>query len=160
MSDASLTPSTEDSEGSEPTLRRMVDRAVAELRRGDAVMMRPDRGPALLIHAAELADRATMERITRLTGHRPMLIVTGQRAVSLGIWNDPTGVAVVAGGADEDPEAILDLVDPARVLSTHHRAGPVPAELRSGALAACRLLKLARLLPAVLASPVERPMPA
>ena len=53
MSDASLTPSTEDSEGSEPTLRRMVDRAVAELRRGDAVMMRPDRGPALLIHAAD-----------------------------------------------------------------------------------------------------------
>ncbi|MCB9959586.1 MAG: GTP cyclohydrolase II [Rhodospirillaceae bacterium] len=138
----------------------MVDRAVAELRRGDAVMMRPDRGPALLIHAAELADRTTMDRIARLTGHRPMLIVTGQRAVSLGIWSDPTGVAVVAGGADEDPEAILDLVDPARVLTTHHRARPVPAELLSGALAACRLLKLARLLPAVLASPVERPVPA
>ena len=156
----SPTPGEPAAAGQAPGQRRMVDRAVAELRRGEAVMVRPNRGPALVIHAAELADPDTMARIGQLTGRAPMLIVTGQRAVSLGIWSDPTGVVVVEGGADEDPRAILNLADPARTLTSPHPARPVPDDLRDGADAACRLLKLARLLPAVLASPVERPMPA
>ena len=140
--------------------RRRVDRAIAELRRGDAVMVRPDRGPALMIHAAELADPDTIAAIAAATGRPPMLIVTGQRAVSLGIWDDPTGVVVIDGGAGDDPRAILDLADPARALSTRRSARAIDADLASGALAACRLLKRARLLPAVLAAPVDRPVPA
>lgn len=141
---------------------RAVDRAVGDLRRGDPVLVRPDSGPALLIAAAESVSDHSLDRLERLTGRVPGVVLTAPRARSLG-FRVP----------DEGSVAWLDLDLPISVDKVRALADPVapsPAGLadtpptrwidgtsRDGAVAAARLLKLARLLPAALAVPVDRP---
>ena len=144
--------------------RRSVQRAVADLRRGDPVLMRPDRGPALLIQAAETATTDSAAALRALSGRPILLLLTAQRAVSLGLWTDPTGVVALDVDTDMDPAVIGALADPTAdpgngplVRPTVHH---LPSDLVEGAVAASRLLKLARLIPAALATPVERPFPA
>jgi len=141
---------------------RAVDRATGDLRRGDPVLVRPDVGPALLVMAAESATDQGLDRMIALGGGLPSIILTGQRAVTLGLDKRADGVlqlslstrpAAVLVQALADP---LDSVPPG---SLGNITGPHFAEnSKTGAVAATRLLKLARLLPAALAIEVERPL--
>ncbi|NNG04098.1 MAG: GTP cyclohydrolase II [Inquilinus sp.] len=149
-----------------PALRqvslRAVDRACGDLRRGDVVLVRPDSGPALLVQASESVTPEAIERMTALTGRAPAVAITRQRSAAIGLEADGDGVLLLEPGPAlsaglvrmlADPEAA---VDPTALADLPRRR--IAAAARDGAVAATRLTKLARLLPAALVAPVERPL--
>ncbi len=146
---------------------RATDRAASDLRRGDFVLVRPDAGPALLVQAGELVTADGIERMRRLTGQPPAVILTLQRAAALGLCDLPGdklsgGVMRLDPASRLTPELVRDLADPTRFVDPATLAGIpctiIPAGSRDGAVAAAGLCKLARLLAAALAAPVERPL--
>ncbi len=141
---------------------RAVDRASGDLRRGDFVLVRPDRGPALLIQASESATPESLARMATLSGVTPSVIVTRQRAAAIGLCEDVDGVTRLDPGDRLNADLVHRLCDPeARIDADALKGIPcrtIAAGSRDGAVAVTRLAKLARLLPAVVAAPVERPL--
>ena len=141
---------------------RAVDRAAGDLRRGDFVLVRPDDGPALLALAAESATDAGLARMQTLTDTVPALVITLQRAAALGLSRDVAGVMWIAFDDVPDAELVRALCDPARVVDPDRLCGlscrAAGIDDRNGAVAVARLAKLARLLPAALVAPVDRPL--
>ncbi|MEO1226786.1 MAG: GTP cyclohydrolase II [Pseudomonadota bacterium] len=141
---------------------RAVDRATGDLRRGDPVLVRPDVGPALLIMAAESAADQALDRMISLGGGVPSIILTGQRAVTLGLSRKPDGVLLLRLAKRPEAAWIRAMADPLESVpegSLNGLEGPhFDEDSKTGAVAATRLLKLARLLPAALAIEVERPL--
>ncbi len=146
---------------------RAVDRVSGDLRRGDAVLLRPDRGPALLLQAAELATEDSLTTLERLAGRKPGVILTAQRMAALGLGRDADSVTRLESDHMPSAAQIRDLADPTRpidaetlaVLATLRRAD-APADSRDGTAAATRLAKLARLLPALVVVDIDRPLGA
>ena len=141
---------------------RMVERAISDLRRGDLVLVRPDSGPALLIQAAEAASESSLARFAALAGAAPAVALTAQRAVALGLQNDAAGVVWIEPGDALDAPLLRALSDPTQEVSADRidslARRLIPPGDPDGANAAVALSKLARLLPAVLAAPVDRPL--
>ncbi len=141
---------------------RAVDRASGDLRRGDFVLVRPDAGPALLIQASESATPESLDRMTALSGVTPSVIVTRQRAAAIGLCDDVDGVTQLDPGERLNAELVRSLCDPESTIDAAQLDGipcrTIAAGSRDGAVAVTRLAKLARLLPAVVAAPVERPL--
>jgi GTP cyclohydrolase II len=137
-----------------PSTLVAVDRAVAELRRGDMVVLQSADGTAALVLAAEAANGETLARLARLAARPPCVVLTGRRAAILGLAAED-GVAVIAAPGGLTAARIRTLADPLDAgrpgpgLSA--LAGPPP----SWAAAAIALVKLARLLPSavVVAAP-------
>lgn len=134
---------------------RAVDRVVAELRRGDPVVLEAKDG-VLVVRSAEEVTPAVLDRMAALGG-RSLLVVTATRAAALGLA--VTSPAVVLSRAPGfDAAGIRALAGPdfqerpdlTGILTTEAEAGGRMA-------AAVALAKLARLLPAVL---VAEPHPA
>lgn len=141
---------------------RAVERAAGELRRGDPVLVRPDQGPAMLALAAETASAESIARVSRLTGRVPWIVLTGQRAVALGLSDDPGGVLRIALNTLPDSATVQALADPTRWVQAPELADcqrtPIPSDARDGEVEVARLTKIARLLPAALVVPVDRPL--
>jgi GTP cyclohydrolase II len=123
-----------------------VDRAIADLRRGALVLLGGPHGTAGLIQAAETAGPEGSARMAEIAGAAPLLLITAQRAASLGI----------AGAAERVPTAgVAELADPTsgrREVSGKPTSAPSPGGLDAAAI---DLTKLARLLPAVLIAPLD-----
>jgi len=137
-----------------PDLRalRQVDRAITDLRRGGFVLLR-DGGTALLAQAAEAVSQESLLRLTSLAGELLVLVLTRRRAAALGLAEPPRD----KGGAvllPIDPEAgaaeLRDLADPGAAKAERVPLGPV-GSATAITDAAVELVKLARLLPAVVA---------
>src|SRR6202046_1945008 len=135
-----------------------VNRAVGDLRRGDAVLLR-DGDSAALIQAAETIDDEGLARATAWTGSAARLATTRRRAVALDLAPLATAsaaVVVLTLLADGDAAFLNELADPTVV-----RQVPSPpialedAPEHSIATAAIELAKLARLLPAVAMFAIE-----
>ncbi len=134
-----------------------VDRAVAELRRGGFVVVRPSSGTTMVVQAAEAVTTESLARLAQLAGAAPVLAVTGRRAAVLGLAEaGPTAVQVTRDGGLEATD-IKRMADPC--VSAE---GPLPAGLAAVAVApesglggAVALAKLARLLPAAVAAPLS-----
>ena len=138
--------------------RESVERAVADLRRGSAVViLNPDQTPrdAILIRAAETVATWPLPYFRDLDG--PVsLVVTGRRAAVLGL-SEPAAKAVqltVDGALTAerlrpliDPQADTGNIPPAGVRAQAADHGP--------SAAAIRLAKIARLLPAVIVTSLE-----
>jgi len=129
-----------------------VDRAVAEIRRGSAVVVTTAAG-GLLARAAETldADGAPLAFFSRPGVGELTVAVTGRRAAILGLA-EPSAPAVVLGrSGGMTVEDVLALIDPkaeqAHVPLPGITAAPAGAD--SAVLTAVRLSKIARLLPAV-----------
>jgi GTP cyclohydrolase II len=134
-----------------------VNRAVGDLRRGDAVLLR-DGETAALIQAAETICDDSLARARSWTGARPLLATTRRRAVALGLAPAETAyAATVVLRPEPDVDAALpnELADPIAV-----RQAPLPPIVleevpqRGIPTAAIELAKLARLLPAVVLLPI------
>jgi GTP cyclohydrolase II len=134
-----------------------VNRAVGDLRRGDAVLLR-DGEAAALIQAAETICDDGLARARRWTGATPLLATTRRRAVALGLAPAETASAatvVLRPEPDVDATLLNELADPIAV-----RQAPLPpivleeAPQRGIPTAAIELVKLARLLPAIVLFPV------
>ena len=139
---------------------RAADRAMADLRRGSELLLHGPDGTAALIQAAEGVSDASLAQLSGLSGTAPLLVLTQQRASTLGIpAAEPNREVVTLGTANLRAETVAELADPTT------KPGPVPAEhLAPAAMApdveplaeaAVALAKMARLLPAVLIAPVR-----
>jgi len=137
---------------------RAVERAMAELRRGEPVLLYDAEGPAALVLGAEQAGDESLARLGALSEGGIHLVLTGRRAHALGL--DQAGSRPEAGGvvaievSDLRAHAIVELADPTGGTTSGPRdphgaltLGAVPEALGAGAV---DLAKLARLLPAAL----------
>src|SRR5579871_155853 len=138
-----------------PTGRRAlaaVDRAIAELRRGQPVVV-GDGAAAAVVLAAETVEREAMKRLLALGGGGAWLVLTPQRAAALGLLPSGGAVAMLPIGLPTAAEALRQLADP----TAERGPFPLPTPANSAsepravayAQAAIELAKLARLLPAV-----------
>jgi GTP cyclohydrolase II len=133
---------------------RAVERAIAELRRGEPVLLWNTEGQAALILAAEQTGDESLARLDALSEGCIHLVLTGRRAHALGLGQanaEAEAESIVAiEVSDLRARAIVELADP-----TGGPRGPlgalilgaVPEALGAGAV---DLAKLARLLPAAL----------
>ncbi|MCB9948553.1 MAG: GTP cyclohydrolase II RibA [Rhodospirillaceae bacterium] len=141
---------------------RAVERACGELRRGDPVLVRPDYGPALLAHGVEALTDGAIARMRELTGVPPALVITVQRAAALGLCGEQAGVMAIEPAELLSADLVRRISDPtepidAALVATLPSRSFAPTS-RDGAVAVARLAKLARLLPAAVIAPVERPL--
>ena len=133
-----------------------VNRAVADLRRGDVVLL-SDGTDAALIQAAEAIDDEGLARALTLTRARPMLATTLRRAIALDLApeEEAGGIVELLPPTDAAAAFLRELADPTVVREVSGapvgvtRVGP-----RSLASAAIELAKLARLLPAIACFPI------
>lgn len=133
-----------------------VERALSELRRGRAVVVR-GAGPAMLVHSVEALTDDALARL-RATGVPPLaLAVSAQRARSLG--RSASGTAVVAVPVNMALEVLRELAGigaPDRE-SVHEPLAVLPC---TDALeAAVALARHARLVPAVVAVAMDPALP-
>lgn len=138
---------------------KVVDRTLAELRRGAAVLVDNGEGDAALVQAAEVASDQRLQELTALAGSAPALLITGRRASALGLpaatsdhahpcdeASDHQIVAFPLGGMTA--ERLRAISDPTRQ-STSLKAGCGHVDFDNAlGQAAIELAKLARLLPA------------
>ena len=138
---------------------RTVDRAVGDLRRGIAVVLRSEDAAPLLVLAAETASPATLDEFqaAMAPGGAPALLVASSRAAGLDgkPWmagaadRDQATVALALRSEDLDVGRLRALADPTRGKVMSGRADALAWPEESGR-AALLLAKLGRLLPAVL----------
>jgi GTP cyclohydrolase II len=132
------------------------DRVCQELRRGGMVMLRIGSGAACLLCAAELAGAGGRAELQRLAGSGVLLVLTHTRMESLGraLPSEFCSASLPAHNLDHDQIASLAADQPSDALLDGSIS--LMGE-RRGSLAdyATRLLRIARLLPAVLLARVS-----
>jgi GTP cyclohydrolase II len=130
---------------------RAVHRAVADLRRGAPVLL-AGRLPVVLL-AAETADAGGLAELSELASEPPVLLLAPTRAAAIlhrPVQQSGTAIALSLGEPLLNPEALQALANPTLEQGWPELPDPAPTpELAPAALA---LVKLARLLPAVLAA--------
>ncbi|MDF1792001.1 MAG: GTP cyclohydrolase II [Thalassobaculaceae bacterium] len=133
-----------------------VDRAIAELRRGGLIAIRAGRDLDRLAVAAgsEMATRELMGQMSAIAGSEPRLVVTRNRAAVLGSGTAAPAISI-ALARTLDVDAVLDLSDPTRGAETPTGLTALPEREDTPAVAAVRLVKLARLLPSALVASVH-----
>jgi len=156
MSDTSQ-PKPQESKLDVTTVLDTVDRAVAEMRRGSAVVVMCGNG-SVLARAAETLSAGPLPFFARPGLGDTTVAVTGRRAAILGLA-DPAAPAVILSDQNGfSAEQIIGLIDPKA-----GDGGPVPppgvnatpCRTDSPADVAIRLTKIARLLPAVVIAEIE-----
>ncbi|HEX6103243.1 MAG TPA: GTP cyclohydrolase II [Alphaproteobacteria bacterium] len=133
-----------------------VHRAVAELRRGEPVVLIGSDGRAALALPAEMASGPALARL-RADGGRLFLALTAQRAAALGGFGSGEGPVALPLAPDAQPDEIVALADPTRIAQRHEPGRPIgPVEVAPAALseAGIQLMRIARLLPAALIAPL------
>ena len=133
-----------------------VDRAVAELRRGSAVVVVSD-GEAVLARPAETVDARPLPFFNRQDLDQIAVAVTGRRAAILGLAEPAAPAVILHQHEGFSPTSIRALIDPKA-----DAQGPVPpagvtgnaVDDSSAAYMAVRLTKIARLLPAVVVATI------
>tara|TARA_R110002110_G_scaffold415612_4_gene651950 strand:+ start:25645 stop:26799 length:1155 start_codon:yes stop_codon:yes gene_type:complete len=147
-----------------PNTLQPVERAISDLRRGATIiLLGPDQ--ALLVHPAEGASASQLAHIAGLSKASSSLLLTGRRAVVLGLTDNPDGAVRVSLAEGMTAETVRMMADPAgpqseRPVSAVSISQIDPAT-RPGApgrdaneTGAIELLKLAGLLPAAVVAPV------
>lgn len=154
-------PATSDPRFARDAELRAVGRAAGDLRRGDPVLVRPPKGPALLTLALEQVTDARADTLRTLAGEEPRIVLARQRAESLDLPLPPKGGDAVLYSVDPIPGAaqLQDLADPTRRPSPELLASLAMEEADPAATGSvARLLKIARLLPAALVGRIDRPL--
>ena len=133
-----------------------VHRAMAELRRGEPVVLADGNGRTALTLAAEMASGPALTRL-RAEGGRLYLALTARRAAALGGVGLGEGPVAIPLSPDAEPAQIAALADPTRSAErpeTGRPFGPVDATPVGLADTAIQLMRIARLLPAALVAPL------
>lgn len=141
-----------------PVRPHAVNRALADLRRGDVVLLN-DGAQAALIQAAEMIDEAGLARGIAWTGVTPSLATTRRRAAALALVPAETASSAAV---ELKPSAIVtatlfnELADPTMPRQVIQLPIAVAETPRHGlAAAAVELAKLAQLLPAIALFPID-----
>lgn len=136
---------------------RQVERAVAELRRGDPVMlMSGNEADALAVLAVEAASKTQVARCHKRLGTDAFVLLTPERAQDLKIGHKGRAAVAVAWPAWLDLGGLAAIADPVRDLATPLKGPLTRLELPVSAAmsAGLQLAKLAQMLPALMAWPV------
>lgn len=132
---------------------RRIHRAVSDLRRGVPVVL-TDGDARLALVAAEAATAAGINELATLASEPPVLLLAPTRAAAVlrrPVQRDADAVAMRLPASVLEPEALGGVADPTAVQP--RAAWPAePAPLPPLAAPALALVKLAQLLPAVLAA--------
>ena len=143
----------------EPLSMLSVERAVAELRGGRAVVVAGSEGRAILIHAAEATTPESLAALCDASAAAPAVAITARRAAVLGLA--PPGLRAVAVGTTGTlpAELVYALADP---LSTTPLPPPGQLSVRELTAYACEaaavhLAKIGRLLPAAVTAVIRDP---
>ncbi len=135
-----------------------VNRAVADLRRGDVALLR-DGDKLALIQAAETVDDASLARSIAWAGVAPTLATTRRRAAALDLAPAATASAApveLKPAGIVTASLINELADPTMPRQvTDQPIGVTDAPKQGLASAAIELAKLARLLPAMALFPID-----
>ncbi|TVR83800.1 MAG: GTP cyclohydrolase II [Rhodospirillales bacterium] len=136
-----------------------VDRAVADLRRGQPVVIQGPAGSAAVAVAAEGAVARRLDGLRSMAQSEPDLVVTARRGAVLGLCGGSLKVMVLKVSGGLTPELVRDLSDPRSNVTV-----PLPfsvtcqeAPAHGCASAAIKLCKTARLLPASAIAEVRDP---
>ncbi len=135
---------------------RQIDRAITDVRRGGLVLLR-DGAAALALQAAEAVTPESLERLKALPGETLSLVLTRRRAAALGLAEPASGkggAVLLPLAADQAAEELRDLADPSAATTGRAPMGAA-VEAAGAANAAVELVKLARLLPAVVVAAVS-----
>ncbi|MEO5374566.1 MAG: GTP cyclohydrolase II [Alphaproteobacteria bacterium] len=139
-----------------------VDRATAEIRRGGAVVIRGRGSEAVLVLAAEAVTPTGLMLLSESAGGPVALAITGRRATVLGLGQGPEVVMVITAEGPFDVEMVRALAQPDLERPVALPPGLTATSAERGAaergaagegvaaVAAVRLTKLARLLPAAM----------
>ena len=141
-------------DGKKAKLLENVERALAELRRGGAVLLRnlPASGYVAIV-AAEYGNQDHIARLSAPGPKKPVVAITGRRAMVLGLISQLQPVALFEADGLLKQEQVSALVDP---LTMTKPEGLKPVEeTPAWGQAAVVLAKLARLLPAVIALEID-----
>ncbi len=135
-----------------------VDRAAGDLRRGlPVILAETGETGGVFAFAAEFVSASRLEALRGVAGREPDLAITHNRAATLKIRLYTPDVVRIPVPGWLSIEALASLADPAADLAQplrgpfEARRDPVPA----GVVAALRLAKIARLLPAAVAVEVD-----
>jgi len=134
-----------------------VHRAVAELRRGEPVVLLGPDGRAALALPAEMASAPALARL-RAEGARLFLALTAQRAAALGGISATDGPIALPLAPEAEPEEIVALADPTHMAARAvpgRALGPVEVAPAALSAAAIQLMRIARLLPAAVIAPLH-----
>jgi GTP cyclohydrolase II len=139
-----------------PAILTAVDRATSELRRGGPVVLHEEASQAWLTAAAETIEDEGLARLRAMGEGDPRLVLTAERAATLGLGQRGSGVASLLLPARLQTDLLWQLADPTAPELAGIPAGlvrgEVPAEI---AAAAVELAKIARLLPAAIVAPLR-----
>lgn len=131
-----------------------VDRAIADLRRGGMIILRHSTNrTAMMVQAAEMTTAESLRMLGRLTGSQPSLGLTLNRIAALKPQHADAPVQSMALPIMVDVDLVRRIVDPTATIGEDAEVGDLSVlPERQGGLAenAIQLVKLARLLPAVL----------
>ncbi|CCG41626.1 GTP cyclohydrolase II [Magnetospirillum molischianum] len=136
-----------------------VDRAIAELRRGQIVII-VDQGRAVALLAAEAVAEESLARLAALSATPPVVLLTARRLAALGLAGLESGVARLFSPSNFDAETISILANPCAEIEP----GTPPADftVETGGIqeeSCIALAKLARLLPAAVIVPLSESVP-
>ena len=128
-----------------------IERAISELRRGGKIVISDDNtGVSIVLFAAELIEKGTIEEVSQVTLSRPSIILSSNRASAIGIRinNQPCSISVQRNWTETD---ILSLCMP---LIDHPKPkiNGVISENNKIVSSCLLILRQARLLPAGLMS--------
>ena len=128
-----------------------IERAISELRRGGKIVISDDNtGVSIVLFAAELIEKGTIEEISQATLSRPSIILSSNRASAIGIKinNQPCSILVQRSWTETD---VLSLCMP---LIDHPKPkiNGVISENNKIVSSCLLILRQARLLPAGLMS--------
>jgi GTP cyclohydrolase II len=133
-----------------------IDRAITDLRRGGLVIV-GDGQRSVLVQATEAITAECLARFTALAGP-PSLAITRRRAAALGLAAPPSGpggTVLLALPDGAEPRYLRALADPTELAAVSGASIGATAIVPGDAVdAAVELVKLARLLPSVLVSPL------
>lgn len=137
----------------------VVDRAIAELRRGQIVTVL-DQGRAVALLAAEAVAEENLVRLAALSSTSPVVLLTARRLAALGVAGPENGVARLVSPIGFDAETIAILANPCAEIEP----GTTPADfaVETGGVqeeSCVALAKLARLLPASVIVPLTGAVP-
>lgn len=130
-----------------------VHRAIADLRRGAAVLCRNIDGSTLLISAAEQVSRNSLNNLAKRSSSSPQLLISRQRGIAIGL-NPKAGMDACSILIPDrfEPEDILGLIGDMPLTVTADALTVLPEKKDSMATVVLMLMRAARLMPAALAS--------
>lgn len=127
------------------------------LRQGLPVVICGELGEAILVQAAEAFGSSDLRLLREQSGTEPAVVLSARRAMALGLGGRAAGAVVLRPRGTFDAAALRSLVDPLatpgaplKLLSRFEVARTRPHDI-----AALKLVKLAGLLPAALAAPLD-----